>query len=1620
MSDLSITTAPLYKPLVTGTLDSKGGLYKATLPDSGVTLDQVKAPDASISTSFVYSAKGMVAESTVSSTAVFLKDTEGNYFSLDADKVSMVAAGKNLNLYVYSADGTADKYSFNASTGVLQSSTPTNLNAQQFSAEEIAANRDLDGNSGVGAYLEKVTDPDKDKVSGVLDTAGGLYRVTSMGQDLFVLGTGLDKAKSINASKSTLLNADGSFWSADSSFETFRAAATTAKVDGKNVTTWSVYGTDADGQVTRFQFDANNKLIEDGDKAPAVMSAKDLASVEKTLLRDLNADGNFGVKVTGTTDSKTGLFKGEVLGQQFYLVGSNLKTGTAKAGTDLSGALRTVDGEAWNVADGYTVSTMVKNAPATVGGAASYTVYAYRTDGEKPDKNDVLRYDFEADGTSGDFKVTTESAEGIAVTATDLAAAEKLAKRDLNNDSVFGVKVELAADSVGGLYQASALGSSFLLVGKGMTSSAAKPLDLSTALKTADGEAWKPEDVATVGNSGTNGANLRIVKLADDAGYKVFAKEDAGTYAVYEFDQDYTLKDTGDRQELSSEDLAAAEKLYGRDLNGDTAFGVKVSALKDAKSGLYVGEFENQTNIYIRSDSQKLTVGSKVASSGVDLSSALKTTEGYWNVEEGYEVKSAHTDADGNYVLIATGPDGAGDLRRYTFGGSGDSKNMLIEDKSGDLSLADLAAAEKTQKRDLNSDGVLGAKANKTWDKVGGLHESTVAGQTYFTVGAKASGVKDLSTALLNTDGTAWKTASGETAVVLYTNSVSENNNNKVVTGYDVYTQKGTGNDAVYTRYSFDANFTYKEDQEDNAKVLNNVDLAHAEKLTGRDINADKAIGAAVTLTHDKVGGLYQAQINGETMTLVSGAAVGRATDVSGKVLLNADEASSWQKDSGYSLQGVITADDGSISVYATKDGDSTAVRRYSFNSDRIFQESEDLTADQLVAAEKAAGRDFNADKAVGLNVNTTAIDKKGGLYKASLLGQDYYVVGQALKTGKTGATAVDLSKALLDPEGGAWKPATEFEVGGVVQREDGGYDVFSYKKTDGVVSDVKKDTWDKNMNFVESSAADLVALVDVEKNEKRDLSGDGVVGFRVSTADKMYAEYQGVTEAKMSGSMTFLIAGANVRSGTPTNPLSLKDALLNEDGSGPWTADAGFNIKAVDDSDASKRYVYAVKAGAEGEADEIKKFEFSRTDGRVQGEGVSVSAVELAARELALKKDLNGDSKTGVASVSAVTDGGRQTGLLTANVMGQDFLVVNKVPQTGKNISLAAALLNADGSAWAKPEGFDIKGVYQPEDGNTEVYGTDADGQIMRYSFASQSNGTLQLVTSDSNATGKEVVSGQALAAREATALKDLNGDSAIGFKVSADAAIATQSNGWGVSTASIATPDTDQTDDVNDSPTVYIVGKSLNKMGTVATNLANSAALFDRTAYWQPATGETIKSIVQTATDDGAPDKVNLYAEKTDADTGVKSYVRYTFGLTDGNWTLDSALSDSAITSAELVAEEASTRRDLNKDDAVGLKADSTFAVSGLSKATIDAQSYFMVGSISTGTGTRPLDLTNTKLLKDTEGNAWAPTTAPTSWTVLSGTLPEGAPSDAKYAAEVDGASVFFGADFKVLTQS
>jgi len=1560
-----------YIPKVRTVLDAAGGLVKADLKDAESGDDPAYG--------LVYG-KGLLGGATVPTTAIYLKDKDLNIFSVDADKVSMVAAGKDLNLFVYAADGTTDKYTFNAADGVLRNNTPETLTAEAFSAAEIAGKRDLDGDGAVGAMLVKTGDD-----NGMLDATGGLFRVTSREQDLFVVGAALGKAPKLDVSTATLLNGDGTAWKPADEFTTLRAVSTTAKnADTKKMeTTWTVYGTSDDGTTTAFKFGADLKLS--GDE-PQVLTAKDIASMEKQALRDLNNDGKFGVNIVGNAlDAKTGLFQGSVLGQDFYLVGTGLKSGTAKSPTDLSGALLNPDGTAWALPTGYTVATMVKGATAD---DPAYSVYVYKNpEGGEADRNTVLRFDFQAetkDGkATGDFLVDEAKVDGVEMTSDDLAAAEKVAKRDLNGDGVFGVRIDKAADKIGGLFAAKALGNDFLLVGKALTSSAAKPLDLSTALRNADGTAWKPEGVETIGEGGTNNANLRIVVNKDSGNFEVYVKEDGGVHAKYTFDKD-SYQQIGEKAELSMEDLATAEATYQRDLNGDTAFGVVVNSQRDAKAGLYIGSFENQTDIYLRAGNVKLVVDSKVAAKAKDLSMALTTDEGYWNVDEGYTVRSAFTDDDGKFVLVATGNSNPLDIRKYSFGD--DNKLITDESKTGDMDVYALAAQEAKEKRDLNKDDIVGVKFGTTLDKTGGLHTVSVGKgdnvKSFLAVGASASAIKDLSTALLDSEGNAWAVPEGQTAAALVTRKTDG-----AVSSYDVYTKNA---DDQYVRHSFTADRKYDDANDDNGKVLSAIELSDDEVGAARDINGDKSVGARVTAVLDKTGGLYQASMSGSTMTLVSGSAPGRATALGDKVLLDSDGTSAWQADDGYKLTAAVSSDSG-YSIYAVKNSDANDVRRYTFGTDRVFSEMEQLTADDLVKAEKTAGRDFNVDKAVGLNV-ADAVDKKGALYSANVLGKTFLVVGEVgkvLKTGKNADQAVDLSKALLDAEGAAWKQDDGFSVGGLVinKNDDGdvtGYDVYSYRKDGNEIAEVKKSSWTATMEFVDTNPADLVSLVEVEAKQKRDLSGDSVVGFRrLGTLTDGYA---GVTEARVAGNTTFMLAGANVKQGTPTNPLTSMSALLNEDGSGPWSlAGTDFKVKSVDEVQVSqdggtvtKRHVYASNA----DGSEIRRYVFDKSTGKLEGEPESVSAVALAALEVTRKRDMSGDGKTGVATASALMDGNRATGLLNVSMLGKDFLVMGNAPAAGRSINLSAALLKADGSAWAAPtEGFTLKGVYQPADGPLEVYGTKDDKTIVRYKFdKNEDDGTYKLKTADENDDGASVVTGVDMAKSEATARKDLNGDGAIGFKVSAeddDNKRIRQSNGVTLGKAKIDTLEVTEEGDTQtvDNPTVYIIGKTLDKMGLLADNLANTAALFaSADTYWKPAEGETVKSLVQTPE---APTKLSIYAQKeTD---GVTSYVRYNFEQgEDKLWLLASTDGSKDLSSTELVAEEASTKRDLNGDTAVGLKVGADQAISGLTQAVIDEKTFFIVGSASTGTGTRPLDLSNGKLLKAKDSDdAWTPGT-------------------------------------------
>ena len=1562
-------------------LDKTGGLYQTSLP--GSTLKNTFALAVSPTT---LKNSGVVPTSGVT----YLKDADNNYFAADlktTDKVNLVASGDTLNLYVYSGAGAANKYTFD-NAGVLTSVAdggiyaPEALDTQTFWTEELTTNRDLDGNGSIGAALSKKSGA----TSGTLDAIGGVYRVSVMGQNAFVVGAGLERAATIDGATTALLDGDGQLWAPDRAYA--RYAAIQNPVGAESL--WDIYAVSTNGEITKFSFDADRKLIAAEDRR---VDAQAFAAIEKTAQRDLNGDGVYGVSInTAPIDAVGGLYKGRVLGQDFYLIGSNLKTGTATASTDLAGSLLDADGSAWSVPTGYTVSALVKNTAGDGSDvAADYSIYAYRSArGKIPaDKNDVLRFDFSS-ASDGNYHISAADRGGVKEDAIALAKAEKASTRDLNADSVFGVKMMSVLDTTGGLFQASALGSTFLLTGVSLASPATNPLDLGSALLTAEGNAWLPAGV----NLADGKTKLSIVPKIDadnTVGFEVYAvNKTSNTFTKYSFggEAGNTHVLSGNPVDLTLADLAAAEKTTRRDLDGDGAYGaVIVGAAIDAKTGLYQASFGAQSKFYLRSDSL-LAEGSKAATKAVDFSGALLTAEGYcWDVAAGYKIQAAFED-NGNYSVVATATARPQDVRRYVF----DPDNRLVEADSGDWSLANLAVAENTQKRDLNGDAIVGVKLVGLPDKTGNLYIAETANQLFFTVRQPPAVVQNLDTALLNADGTAaWAPPGGLSKDV---NNVINSNFSKFVLspntdsgGNDLYLVNNQS-PAGYSRYSFGSDYHYIEGSE---KTLSLLELADEEKKTSRDINGDGAVGAVLSAAVDKAGGLYETQIDGNKIMIVAPAFPGRTTALGDKALLNGDGAA-WQVDTGFTLRTVTgnvasTYGEGDISVYASNNT-SGAVRRYTFSADRVLSSVENLDVTDLVAAEKLENRDLNVDQAVGLSINSMPVDKTGGLFKTTVLDQSFYVIGQNLRTGRNGGdNAVDLSTALRGRDGvAAWQPATGFQIGGLVTTrasDDGeptGYEVYSYTKDSaGQISGVRRDSWDANYLFVDSVAVDAVELVQVEARTRRDLSGDGAVGFR--QVSDLAAGYQGVTQGRIYGSANYWLVGSNLRAGSPSHPLDITSALLSADGTLPWNPDAGFMIKSVDEAadlgDGSQRYVYAADA-----SNHVVRYGFDKATGRSSGAGVAVDALTLSQREMAVKRDLNGDGARGVVTVAKLMDTDnpqRETGFLSASMMGQNFIVVKKLPAAGRGMDLSGVLLNQNGTAWAASTGFKLKGVYQPTDAaTTEAYGVNADGTFGRTIFNAADDGSW-IVASVTSA-----MSGRALAEREAEAAKDLSGDTAIGFKPAADNPIATQSNGWAVGKAGIGATT------AND---IYIVGKGLQKMGALARNTANSAALWnsDNTAYWQPDAGYSVVSIVES---DAAT--VDLYARQGTGAT--EQNMKYRFNLQNSQWTLASS---TALTVGDLVSNEVTVRRDLNGDSAVGLSV-TDVTVPGLATANVLGQDYYLVGrALATGTPSKPLGFD--AMLLNSDGSAWKPAAGEIVTHLYSGVGLSSAPdsnADAVYA--------------------
>jgi hypothetical protein len=695
-----------------------------------------------------------------------------------------------------------------------------------------------------------------------------------------------------------------------------------------------------------------------------------------------------------------------------------------------------------------------------------------------------------------------------------------------------------------------------------------------------------------------------------------------------------------------------------------------------------------------------------------------------------------------------------------------------------------------------------------------------------------------------------------------------------------------------------------------------------------------------------------------------------------------------------------------------------------------MLSANDTLSAQDLIAEEtnQAYGKDLNADKAVGLKIDQ-AIDKKAGLYSATVLGQNYYFFDAVnKKTGTTLGSSIDLSHAFYDANAKAWAPPVNAadegptQIAGLVKNvsTDGdviGYDIYTYnQKTVSGDFNVQKHSWTWSANnglvFKGSGAADAAELVQVEKDNQRDLSGDGFVGFKLVGRSDVNDKYEGVTKATVFGNDSYFIVGKNLKPGTPSTPWKLSDALLSQDGSGAWSIpDINVNdvdlkkmITAVRDiANSNNRFVYVKYSSAdETQSNFIQKYKFDKSTGKYTGDSEKLDDIALAAEEINNKRDLNNDGKLGVFSFSDVklstesagsgptyegifSGQGKSSGLIRTTINNVDYLVVKKLPNSNSLMNLDLALVDADGKAWKPADTFQLKGIYKNSSTNeTEIYGYENLNQnpssisLKKYQFSltdvptsadaveASQNGivpkVLKLKSGDD--AGPALVSDLKVMERENAVGKDLNNDSTIGIKLN-ETNIASIPTGTSLGSATVGSGNSG-----NSTTKVYVVGKSLSAMGATAIKTANQNALRAVNAatgnldYWAPdSSDEVIKSITEST------NAIKVYTQ-LNQNISEYSFVKDDSGDTPG-WTLDSA--SVSINSKQLADLETSSYRDLNTDGFIGLKYGDAATIDGTYNGTINGSTYYFAGSASKGivNGTAPFGIDMTKLLKDENGD-------------------------------------------------
>lgn len=1570
---------------------------------------------------------------------------DADYEHYRAVKIAAGAANNAGGWAVYATQVTGNvreitRFEFNANRQLDTTRTAV-LSDADVNTLEVGLKRDINADGFFGARIAKE-----------VDKTGGLYEAQFQGATVYLAQAGL-KSDATGANpvgfRGKLLDGLGQAWAGPGADYTLSSVVANSQL-GQNDTGITVFAkkTSATDEVIKFTFSATGNgaalryTLDNASATGTRVSAVDMAAAEKLAKRDLNTDNAFGVGGITARDSAGGLFQGSLMGNTFFMVGAGLRTAsTGSLANDLSQALLAADGSAWQAQSGYTVATVVQTA--RIGGNVTenrYSVYAYKGSGNTADKSDVLRYDFASDSTGKNVTVT---ASDIQVTAQSLTEQEKALARDLNLDTQIGAIVQTGVlDIQGGLFKASVFGNDYVVKGTPGQSTA----DLSQAFYEDDGRtAWKPT-LADGSSVALSSATLRLV-MADATGNAdatIYLSTGAGAtlqYLKFDFEEtDTGFKQVGNASVLSVEDMAAAEKAnkaQSVDLNADGAYGVLLDTAIDQRGGLFKGRLGNTSDVFFK-ESPTLVAGSKIATSAQDFSAALKQDEAYWSIDTTGKTLRAFSDGD-DYVVVVSDNSDRSKIRQYTFDTT--DGNRLSQEQ--DISLDALIALEtgNTINRDLNGDGIVGVRVSATVpDATGGLFTVNAAGTDHLVVAANAAAITDLSQALRQTDGSVWSAPAGTTRLVL----------DSAGSELTVYAKTASGVNA----YTFDATaFTLKADKTQTG--LSDVQIADAEKAadggSGRDINGDGVVGARVTKTLDATQGLYEASMNGTTYTVVNTALSGNTTTLGDKALLLAN-GNAWslvqsQGQTQSLVDAVVTVSGGSVQktelFVKTVNGQTTTGERLTFGSDGKLLATDSLTGEAITALSASVKASF---------MSGSYVDTTGGLYKANVLGSDFYVVGNS---GANAGAPADLSRALMvgaGPAATAWAPDSHFEIAGLVVKGNNGadgYDVYTYQTTNNQVSEVRKASWDANLTYLGTVPVDAANLVDVETRTGRDLNRDGAFGFGIATNQTAVATYKGVTAAQVGGdSMTFLLVGTQLTPGTARAPIGLKDALLNSTGNAAWTPDIGFDIKAVDDSGAN-RMVYASNGSGA-----FMQYTFSKVDGKLQGPGTALTALQMADLEVTGSKDLNSDGYVGLGSISTLRVSsstyaqGKDTGLLQASIDGNDFLVYSPSWSAGTPIDLGNALLKADGTAWSAANSFTVQGVYERDLGNgvkqLEVYGHDSTAnatQMFRFAQSVDAYGaasgayTLMPAMVSGAATGLNTVTSTGLAQTEYTDEVDLNADGAIGYKALSTPLKVETGSTQALGKAALGNSEiyfvtTDYADALTDTTGAEVGG------GALYMDSGNGLV------YWSPSTLEedisyTVKSVVANGS------SVEVWALRSDSadanSTTTTGFVKFSFAQNNDNqWVLDSSAfvtdiaaplsydqivaNESGVTSAISgnTAEAAYLGKDINGDGVIGLQLDALVS-SGLGSQIYSTTlkvddgngvyadtTYYLVGNnLASGTAQNPLGLDARYVLLDGTA-AWTPTGTVSNWRVLDPVT--AALQSATHALDDDTTTVYF----------